>query len=205
MIDKVFPITGKKLSGFILDEQSLLFSSQRKNSFDAFKEEYAKKITLATKHEVKYEEIISITKEESEFDLHLTYKGTLGITNELEFTFCNAEDYEVLLTYLEQKRYFTRTYETLSPFNAIRSQLIWFFVSILGTIYFYDRAIEIAKEGVDKSARGRFRLINYLLELLGDKAVIAVGAIVVSYLGYNIWKRYSNPPRQMRLLPPNAN
>jgi hypothetical protein len=204
MIDKVFPITGKKLSGFILDEQSLLFSSQRKNSFDAFKEEYAKKITLATKHEVKYEEIISITKEESEFDLHLTYKGTLGITNELEFTFCNAEDYEVLLTYLEQKRYFTRTYETLSPFNAIRSQLIWFFVSILGTIYFYDRAIEIAKEGVDKSARGRFRLINYLLELLGDKSVIAVGAIVVSYLGYNIWKRYSNPPRQMRLMPPNS-
>jgi hypothetical protein len=75
----------------------------------------------------------------------------------------------------------------------------------LGTIYFYDRAIEIAKEGVDESARGRFRLINYLLELLGDKAVIAVGAIVVSYLGYNIWKRYSNPPRQMKLLPPNAN
>jgi hypothetical protein len=205
MIDTVFPITGKKLSAFIVDEQSLLFSSQRKNSFDAFKEEYAKKITLATKHEVKYEEIISITKEETEFDLHLSYKGTLGITNELEFTFSNAEDYEVFLTYLEHKRYFTRTYETLSPFNAIRSQLIWFFLSILGTIYFYDRAIEIAKEGVDDSARGRFRLINYLLELLGDKGIIAVGAIVVSYLGYNIWKRYSNPPRQMRLMPPNAN
>lgn len=204
MIDKVFPITSKKLSAFIVDEQSILFSSQRKNSFDAFKEEFAKKITLATKHEVKYEEIISITKEESEFDLHLSYKGTLGITNELEFTFSNADDYEVFLTYLEQKRFFTRTYETLSPFNAIRSQLIWLFISILITIFSYDRAIDIAEEGVDESARGRFRLYSYLIEFLGDKGVIAVGSIVIMYLGYNIWKRYSNPPRQMRMMPANS-
>lgn len=204
MIDKVFPITSKKLSAFIVDEQSILFSSQRKNSFDAFKEEFAKKITLATKHEVKYEEIISITKEESEFNLHLSYKGTLGITNELEFTFSNADDYEVFLTYLEQKRFFTRTYETLSPFNAIRSQLIWLFISILITIFSYDRAIDIAKEGVDESARGRFRLYSYLIEFLGDKGVIAVGSIVIMYLGYNIWKRYSNPPRQMRMMPANS-
>lgn len=204
MIDKVFPITSKKLSAFIVDEQSILFSSQRKNSFDAFKEEFAKKITLATKHEVKYEEIISITKEESEFDLHLSYKRTLGITNELEFTFSNADDYEVFLTYLEQKRFFTRTYETLSPFNAIRSQLIWLFISILITIFSYDRAIDIDKEGVDESARGRFRLYSYLIEFLGDKGVIAVGSIVIMYLGYNIWKRYSNPPRQMRMMPANS-
>lgn len=204
MIDKVFPITSKKLSAFIVDEQSILFSSQRKDSFDAFKEDFAKKITLATKHEVKYEEIISITKEETEFDLHLSYKGTLGITNELEFTFSNADDYEVFLTYLEQKRFFTRTYETLSPFNAIRSQLIWLLISILITIFSYDRAIDIAKEGIDESARGRFKLYSYLVEFLGDKGVIAVGVIVISYLGYNIWKRYSNPPRQMRLMPANS-
>ena len=201
MIDKVFPITSKKLSAFIVDDQRILFSSQRKDSFNAFKEEFAKKITLATKYEVKYEEIISITKEESEFDLHLTYKGTLGITNELEFTFSNADDYEVFLTYLEQKRFFTRNYETLSPFNAIRSQLIWMFISILVTIFSYDRAMDIAKEGIDESARGRFILYSYLVEFLGDKGVIAVGAIVIIYLGYNIWKRYTNPPRQMRLMP----
>jgi len=201
MIDKVFPITSKKLSAFIVDDQRILFSSQRKDSFNAFKEEFAKKITLATKHEVKYEDIISITKEEAEFDLHLTYKGALGITNELEFTFSKSDDYEVFLTYLEQKRFFTRTYETLSPFNAIRSQLIWLFLSILGTIFFYDRAIDIAKEGVDESERGKVRVLNYLIEFLGDKGVIAVGAIVIIYLGYNIWKRYTNPPRQMRLMP----
>jgi len=201
MIDRVFPITSKKLSAFIVDEQSILFSSQRKNSFEAFKEEFAKKITLATKYEVKYEDIISITKEESEFDLHLTYKGALGITNELEFTFSKSDDYEVFLTYLEQKRFFTRTYETLSPFNAIRSQLIWLFLSILGTIFFYDRAIDIAKEGVDESERGKVRVLNYLIEFLGDKGVIAVGALLIIYLGYNIWKRYTNPPRQMRLMP----
>lgn len=201
MIDKVFPITSKKLSAFIVDDQSILFSSQRKDSFEAFKEEFAKKITLATKHEVKYDEIISITKEESEFDLHLTYKATLGITNVLDFTFSNPNDYEIFLTYLEQKIFFTRTYETLSPFNAIKTQLIWLFLSILGTIYSYDRAIEIAKEGVDESAKGKFKLYSYLVEFLGDKGVIAVGAIVIIYLGYNIWKRYSNPPRQMKLMP----
>ena len=168
MIDKVFPITSKKLSAFIVDEQSILFSSQRKESFDAFKEEFAKKITLATKNEVKYEEIISITKEESEFNLHLTYKGALGITDELEFTFSKSDDYEVFLTYLELKRFFTRTYETLSPFNAIRSQLIWLFLSILGIIFFYDRAIDIAKEGVDESERGKIRVLNYLIEFRTD-------------------------------------
>ncbi|HQR94820.1 MAG TPA: hypothetical protein PLZ97_15820, partial [Sediminibacterium sp.] len=61
MIDKVFPISSKKLSAFILDEYSIKFSSQRKESFDSFKDEFEKKLTLASKEEVKYDQIKSIT------------------------------------------------------------------------------------------------------------------------------------------------
>ena len=48
MVDKVFLITANKISAFITDENSLNFFSSTSNSFDTFKEAFAKKLSLAT-------------------------------------------------------------------------------------------------------------------------------------------------------------
>ncbi|HQS55278.1 MAG: hypothetical protein B7Y15_08620 [Bacteroidetes bacterium 24-39-8] len=204
MIDKVFPISSKKLSAFILDEYSIKFSSQRKESFDSFKDEFEKKLTLASKEEVKYDQIKSITKDEDEQELILSFKSSLGLTNELAFNFSNPSDYEICLTYLEKERYFTRSYIHLSPFAAIRLLAFWLIFTIGFTIFSHYQAIDIEAQGVDPNETGKRKSFSMLIYILGDSGVLAIGALVSTFFAYKIWKRYSNPPRQMRLMPPNS-
>ena len=72
------------------------------------------------------------------------------------------------------------------------------------TIFTYYQAIEIANGTVEEAHNGKARLFNNIVGLLGDKGVLGLGAIVSGYLIYKIWKRFSNPPNQTKLLPPNA-
>ena len=62
MLDKVFSITGNKISTLITDEHSLKFSSSTSTTVENFKEAFAKKLSLATKVEIKYDAIKSIKK-----------------------------------------------------------------------------------------------------------------------------------------------
>ena len=66
MVDKVFSISGNKISAFILDENSLKFSSSSSETVDTFREAFAKKLSLATKVEIKYDTIKSIKKEDND-------------------------------------------------------------------------------------------------------------------------------------------
>lgn len=204
MIDKVFPISSKKLSAFILDEHSIKFSSQRKESFDAFNDEFDKKLTLVSKEEIKYDQIKSITKDEDEQELIINFKSSLGLPNELAFNFSNPSDYEICLTYLEKKRYFTRSYVQLSAFDAIKLLAFWLIITIGFTVFSYYQAIEIEALGVDPNETGKRKTYSMLIYILGDSGVLAIGALISIFFAYKIWKRYSNPPRQMRLMPPNS-
>jgi len=85
MVDKVFSITGNKISAFITDINSLNFSSSTSNSADTFKEAFAKKLSLATIVEIKYESIKSIIKEDNDKDVLLNYKTFVGIPSDCQF------------------------------------------------------------------------------------------------------------------------
>jgi hypothetical protein len=204
MVDKVFSISGNKISAFILDENSLKFSSSSSETVDTFREAFAKKLSLATKVEIKYDTIKSIKKEDNDKGVLIKYKTVVGIPSDCEFSFSDPTDYETFFTFFEKERYFTKSHETLTPIRAIRNYLIGLIATIGFTIFTYYQAIEIANGTVEEATSGKVRTFNYVVGLLGDKGVIAIGGTISAYLISKIWKRFSNPPNQIKLLPPNA-
>lgn len=203
MIDKVFPITGNKISYFIIDESSLKFSSQGKSSYSEFQEAWSKKLSIATKVEIKYDTIKSIKKEENDDDISIKYKSFVGISTDCVFSFKNPDDAEIFFDYFMKQMYYQKRNEILSPFRAVRDYVIGLIFTIGFTIFAYYEAIAIANGTVEEAHSGKTRIFNYIIGLVGDKGVIAVGVALASYLGYKIWTRYKNPPNQLQLLPPS--
>lgn len=99
MVNKVFSITGNKISSLITDEISLKFSSSTSDSVDTFREAFAKKLSLATKVEIKYDSIKSIKKEDNDKDVLIKYKTFVGIVSDCEFSFNDMADYETFFTF----------------------------------------------------------------------------------------------------------
>jgi hypothetical protein len=204
MVEKVFAITGNKISAFITDENSLKFSSSTSETIETFREAFAKKFSLATKVEIRYDSIKCIKKEDNSKAVLILYKKIWGIPLDCEFTFTDIADYEIFFTFFEKERYFTRSNETLTPFRAIRNYLIGLLATIAFTIFTYYQAIEITNGTVEEASSGKVRLFNYIVGVLGNKGVLAVGVLISGYLIYKIWKRFSDPPNQLKLLPPNT-
>ncbi len=204
MLRKVFSITGEKFSSFIVDENALKFSSATTHTVEAFSLEFAKKITLAKRLEIKYDSIKSIKKEDNEKNIVIKYKGSMGLQGEYEFSFNDTTDYETFFAFFVKERYFTRIHEILTPFKAVRKYLIELVITIAITIFSYYQAISIANGTADEGTTAQIQRFNYFVGLLGDKGVIAVGSLISCFLLYKIWKRYLNPPNQLSLLPPNT-
>jgi len=171
---------------------------------DEFLAAYSKKLSLATKLEIKYDSIKAVQKEDNDKTVVIKYKGIGGITSSCEFSFSNESDYEVFFSYLEKERYFKRTNETLTPFKAIRSYILGLLLTIGLTIFAYYQAIDIANGTLEDSGNRKTRLFNALVGLLGDKGVLAVGAAITAWIGYKIWTRFKNPPNQTRFIAPNG-
>lgn len=204
MLNQVFPVSGNKISSFVADTDSLKFSSSSFDSVDEFLAAYSKKLSLATKLEIKYDSIKAVQKEDNDKTVVIKYKGIGGITSSCEFSFSNESDYEVFFSYLEKERYFKRTNETLTPFKAIRSYILGLLLTIGLTIFAYYQAIGIANGTLEDSGNRKTRLFNALVGLLGDKGVLAVGAAVTAWIGYKIWTRFKNPPNQTKFIAPNG-
>jgi len=204
MPDKVFSVTGDKISSFITDENSLKFSGKKFYTIDAFQEEWDKKLSLAGKFEVKYDSITSITKEDKDKEIKINYKTWAGIPTNCEFSFTDINDYEVFFRFIVKERYFTRIQETLSPFKAMRNYMIGLIVTIGFTIFTYYQALSVANGTAVEPASSKSKLFYYIIGLIGDKGVIAVGALITCFLLYKTWSRFSNPPNRTKFLPPNA-
>src|SRR4051812_22181678 len=101
MVDKVFSVSGNKISSMIIDERSLKFSSQRFNSIPDFHTGWAKKLTLAKSLEIKYGSIYSIRKEDNHKTVFINYKTWAGIPGVSEFSFVDNDDCELFFAFLE--------------------------------------------------------------------------------------------------------
>lgn len=205
MIDKVFLITGNKISAFIADEESLKFSSSTSDTnINNFRESFAKKLSLSKKIEIKYDSIKSIKKEDNDDDILIKYKSFAGMPGNCEFSFSNKNDQDTFFTYLEKERYFTKTKETLTPFKAIINYLIGLIVTIGLTVFSYFQALQIANGTADQITSRKGRVYQNIVSMLGDKGVILVGTAISVFLIYKIWTRFKNPPTQVKLIPPNS-
>lgn len=204
MPDKVFSVTRNKVSSLIIDENSLKFLSKTYNTHADFKNAWSKKLTLATKSEIKYHTIRAIKKEDNDSTIAVKYKTFAGITGSYEFAFKDKADNEEFFNFFDKERYFTRTNEVLTPFKAVTNYAIGLVATIGFTIFSYYQAVGIANGTVDESGSSRTRLFYFLLEKLGANGVIAVGGLIACLLLYKIWMRFTNPPNQTKLLPPGV-
>lgn len=203
--DRVFSIRGNKIASMAIDEESIRFSSKSFNNIEDFNEVWSKRLSLATKVEVKFSKIKYVSKEEPGKEIKIRYKAIA----EAVFTFNKPEDYRAFFTILEKEQYFTKTEETLSPIKAATPYIIGLLVTVASTIFCYYEAIKVStREGLrlelSDAGDGKTKLFLKLLNILGDKGVIAIGGATCIYISYRIWKRYTNPPNRITLLPPNA-
>jgi hypothetical protein len=204
MNNSVFSITGDKLSSFIVDGDSLKFSSQKFSTQGEFLEAWGRKLSLANKVEIKFDSIKLIKKEDNDKDILVKYKTWASIPSEIEFAFDLEEDNETFFNYLQKERYFSRTYESLTAFKAIRGYAVGLIFTIAVTVFCYYQAIELENGTASGPTSGKARIFNLIVGTIGDKGVIIVGGLIVSFLLYKVWSRFSNPPHQTKLLPPNS-
>lgn len=203
MLDKVFLITGNKVSSLITDENSLKFSSATAESVQSFKEAFAKKLSLSTKLEIKYDSIKHIRKEDGDKDVIILYKKALGIPMDCEFSFKDSADYDTFFTFFEKEKSFIKSHEALKPLLAIRNYGIGLIVTLVVTVFSYYQALAITDGTAEEAHSGKARLFFHVVELLGDKGVLAIGGLLSCFLAYKVWTRFSNPPTQIKLTPRN--
>jgi hypothetical protein len=66
MTQKVFSVSGNKISSLIIDESALKFSSKSFVNYNEFVESFNKSLSLATKLKVQFDNIKYIKKEDNE-------------------------------------------------------------------------------------------------------------------------------------------
>ncbi|WP_382311814.1 hypothetical protein [Hymenobacter bucti] len=200
----MFAITGNKIASMMAGETSFMFSSQHFHSAEEFQAAWDKKLSLATRVEVKYDAIKSVHKDDDDADILIKYKTILGIPTNCQFSFDDAEAYPIFFAFLQKDRYFAKQEEKLTPLKSIVNYLIGNVVTLAFTVFCYSEALKIAKGTVAETTNGKQELFNNIVGALGDKGVLAAGALLLAYLGYKAWSRFSNPPNRILFLPPNS-
>lgn len=204
MLRQVFSVTGNKIASLLASEQAFLFSSQHFTSSEAFQAAWEKKVSLATKVEVKYGSIKSVHKDDDSSSILIKYKTVLRIPTDCEFSFQDNSTYQLFFNYLQKKLYFTKQEEKLTPLKSIVNYLIGLIATLAFTAFCYSEALKIANGTVAEAHSGKEQLFNEAVGALGNKGVLAAGGILTAYLGYMAWKRFSNPPNRLLFLPPNT-
>ena len=185
-------------------ESAFLFSSQHFRSAEEFRAAWDKKLSLATKVEVRYDAIKSVHKDDDDADILIKYKTVLGIPTNCQFSFDDAGAYPLFFSFLQRERYFTKQEERLTPLKSIVNYLIGIAATLALTAFSYSQALDIGQGTVEETNDHKRALFNSIVGFLGTKGVLAVGALLLAYLGYKAWARFSNPPTRLLFLPPNA-
>lgn len=201
MANEIFPVNGNKIATLFLDTYSFKFSSSQINSIEDFEKAWDKKLTLAKKIEIQYDSVKAVRKEESDKEIIISYKTSVGITSQCQFSFPNANDYETFFAYLENEIGLDKEEETLAPFKAILNYLFGLIITVAITVFGYFEAIKIANGTASEGTNGKARLFNSIVGILGDKGVLFIGGGVTCYILFQMWKRYTNPPNQVRFTP----
>ena len=201
---KLFNVSGNKIESLLIVDNALLFSSKSFLNADEFNQAWSKSLTLATKAEVKYDAIKSITKEDADDDIKIKYKGSLGMPGEAVFHFTDKNDTETFYAFLVNELYFKKSEERLSPMKAVLPSLLGLAVTLAITIFAHFQSVAIANGTAEESSSRRTRSFNTIVELLGTTGVWIVGMSISLFIAYKIWKRFTNPPVQTKLLPLNA-
>jgi hypothetical protein len=204
--NQIIRASGNKVECLVLAENTIQLMSKVFNSLDEFNEAWNKTLTLATKSEIKYDAIKSISKEEGEDEVLIKYKGLAGMTSEEKLTFPKSSDRDAFYDFFQTEKGFVRTDETMSPLKSVMPYLGGLGVTLLATAYGYYQSVEMAngqfimEDGYSRAARRR-NFIDSIIGMLGTNGVLLLGLGISVYIGYLIWNRYKNPPVHTLLIP----
>jgi hypothetical protein len=196
--NQVLKVTGEKIECLLMSENAIQLLSSECATADEFNAAWTKKLSLATKSEIAYKSIKSITKEEGED--HIVVKS--GMVGEQHLTFQNADDLQSFYAFFQNEKGFVKTEETMP---ALKSAMpyVWGLVGTLaatGLGYYLSVADDAPQEGSTRSAR-RGRMVQWVVDTLGTTGILLLGFGISAYVAYMIWSRYKNPPMQTRLVP----
>lgn len=202
---KVIDVNGEKIESMVLDKDQIRLISKKFNSIEDFNESWNKKISLANKVKIDYQDIKSITKEDAADGITIRYSGGLGSKScKIEFPY--DEDRDAFYEFLTSEKHFARTEEKLSAFDASKSMLISLAVTIALFVFAYFQALEITSPGFieddgDSRSSRKARSLHAILEFLGPNGVLLIGLALIGFMGYKLWNRYKNPPLQIKFTP----
>ncbi len=205
VLNQVIPVSGEKIESLLMNDNALQLLSSTQASVEEFNAAWTKTLSLATKTEIAYESIKTITKEDGEDNIVIKYKGTMGMPSESQITFTNPTDLDAFFTFFQENKGFTRTDEALSPFKSALPYIFGLAITLGATAFGYYMADaaehgEPEPDGNTRSARkGRF--VRMIAETLGTKGVLLLGLAISAYVVYMILQRYKKPPVQTKLVP----
>lgn len=198
MNNRLFKISGNKVNTLLLADDALRMSSGSFDCVEEFERAWAKKLTLATKLQIRYDSIRSITQEDQEVKFRVTYRTWAGFPSESEFCLLSADDYETFYEFLEKELYFVKTHETMLPFRAISRHLLGLAFVVVLTAGVAYVAVDIGRGVKDESGDLKGQVFDYVVGLLGVKGVVAIGGAISCYILYQIWLRFRNPPDRVK-------
>ena len=202
---KVIEVSGEKIESLVLAENELQLLNKSFTKIEEFNEQWNKKLTLTTKNKIEYSDIKSITKEDSEDEVVVNYSGSLGISKTIKIQFTYEQDREDFYSFLQEQKGFTKSEERLSSLQASKSLLISLAIVTAVSIFAYFQAVEVASpdfienDDTGRSAR-KARFFHSIVRFLGPNGVLLVALALMGFIGYQIWKRYKNPPLQLKFV-----
>lgn len=207
--DNVFTVAGQKISSMIFTTGSLRFSSALFQSKNDFEEAWARKLSLATKVEIPYDKIRSVSREIPGSGIKIKYKGVAGLPSEIIFSYPDPQHTDLLFAYLKDVLFFQKSEGQLSPWKATSPYIVGMAITLAIVIFCHYQVPGLTDpDGLAKADAeahsGKVRLFNHLISALGYKGVWAVGLAICGYIGYKIWQRWTNPPNHQTFLPQNG-
>jgi hypothetical protein len=197
---QVIKVSGEKIESLLITDNALQLLSSSCATAEEFNATWTKSLTLATKTEILFDAIKSITKEEGEDNIVITSKGLAGMSKETQVTFDNPNDLDGFYSFFQNDKGFVRTDESLSPFKSAMPFVYGLLITLAVTGFGYYLSIQ-DEPTTESSGRAKGRFIMAIVRMLGTTGVLLLGFAISAYVAYMIWTRYKNPPVQTKLVP----
>lgn len=196
----LFSIKGEKARSLLVNTSSFRISGNSYSDTDSFEEAWQKKISLNTKTEISHSKLLSICKESTDREVHIYYKGLMGVKTKLSFSFDKDIDYNTFFGLLEKELYMKKTEEQLSPWKASSGNLLAFVITFIITLFAHYQAIQL-RNGAAIEGRPRTKALLAFIKMLGVPGVWLLGCAFLAGIAYAMYKRYTKPPAQTTFIP----
>lgn len=197
---EVFSRNKFKDFSFIIDKNSLRFSSKSVKTFSEFQESWGQQALIVKQVEIAFQSIHSIIRHKGSDNVAVNYKNAAGISTNHIFRFKNEDDYRTFIDYMASEKRYKMKEETLSPFAAIRDGLILCMIVVGFTIFSYIYAQSDSVN--ERTGGGYLGIYKLFLTTVGHNGVLVVGFIAICLIVLWAMRKFKNPPIITSLRPP---